>query len=264
MTVTTRIKAVKGAFSPRQIALLEIEDMRRFPNHTACLVAIMDGQVCKGGTYVDRVLESVKRAHKGAKPETIRRLQQEGIREAMFLIALAGECTRELEQSREAIGMQRRFVHALAMVVYLTAEAKTEWFDRMPDACEEAENYLWRVRSLRDAVRLIEREYFGGRPILFADTEAWLADEVACAESLADLYNTCANLSMGVEPPGSACDRARKHAVEWVAYTRAEVHERMGERNDAASLLRPMLHHRDVPMAGQSRDDNPHMKPRRD
>lgn len=90
-------------------------------------------------------------------------------------------------------------------------------------------------------MQLIEREYFGGRPIPFAETEAWLKDEVAAAQSLANLYNQTCNLAVGVESSEAAFERARAFAAEWVAYARADIHEKMDEREHATSTLRQVI-----------------------
>ncbi|HEX2837182.1 MAG TPA: hypothetical protein VHN77_03540 [Phycisphaerales bacterium] len=241
MKGASKLRAVETALSPRQIALLEIENWRKFPTPRECLVAMMDGRASTSDDWAGQVRESVRLKHKGAKPEALHRLQREGLREAWFLLALAGRCLLDLEHDREAIGLQRRLVHALTMVLFLTAQSKSEWLEQLPDPLQEAEKFLFRVRGLQDAVRLIEREYFGGRSILFEETEAWLKDEVASAESLVGLYNQTCNLSVGVESQDSAFKRARDLAAEWVTYTRAEIHEKLDEREDATALLKPMF-----------------------
>jgi hypothetical protein len=158
MEVASKLRSIEAALLPRQIALLEIENWRKFPTPRECLVAMMDGRASTSDDWAGQVREAVRLKHMGVTREALHRLQRERLREAWFLLALVGRWLLDLEHDREAIGLQRRFVHALTMVLFLTAQSKSEWLEQLPDPLEEAEKFLFRVRGLLDAVRLIERE----------------------------------------------------------------------------------------------------------
>ncbi len=238
MTTNTRLDKVAGALTPRQLALLEVRAMRQFPNLTAHATAIADGRV--GHTSLcDKIRDSVRAANKGAKEAALRPILWEAYREGLFLCQLAHTCNLHLEECRYALQVERRYVGTLFFGMYLAVQGDQEWPEHLPDPAEEIEKLLHHVRAKQDGVALIEKEYFDGQPILYPDAAAWLAEELDTAQSLYDLVAEMPSVKERATTPQEARARAHKQAMEWITVARAEVHQKLGEDDQARALLRP-------------------------
>ncbi len=96
MTSSTRFKLIETQLTAKQLVMLDIQEVRRFPDFAAYARALAAGKASRGGTLSDRIEAAVLRSAGGARKEKMIGRIREAQREGCFLASLAFDCNCEI------------------------------------------------------------------------------------------------------------------------------------------------------------------------
>jgi len=255
-----RIAKVEGALGPREAVLAWLAEAQQFPNIVAQARSIADQPVEAAPLTVigARVVASVQEAMKGQPRADIERVALRRQGDAVFLFCVV------LILNFQA--------HETARVEGLRATATLYWMGALlggpheppaddEDAREQREAWrLWRsvvdrlasdVRVEAEARMRLERDYFAGQDVRFADTATAWAGHVELVEHLVRMAE--------VIPPGEPAKPGRgkpdRNGVEDASDAqvdalarrladdaRVKAYEILGDREKAVTIMERRLH----------------------
>jgi hypothetical protein len=158
----------------RQIVMLQIQEAKRFPSMMAHARSLIGRRFAPEETLCGRIETAVLPGAKG-KPRAVQnQLIRDAQRQGLFLARLARECNARVAESDRERTLESALLHAFRLLCLRDKDGTT----RAGDLLDMAQAVHRRAADLLDAVRLIEREYFDGVSILYADADAALASRV--------------------------------------------------------------------------------------
>ncbi len=208
MRYDARIRRVAGNLSVPQMVLLSIQEARGFPDmfaHGAALAA----RPVEAGTLCDRIEAAVRRASVGMDRERRDDLVRRAQRGGLFLAHLFTECNASLARSQRERELEGCVLALLLRAAESGGAAEHASGEHDPARWRRAaDEYRRRLAEALGAVRLIEREYFGGASILYPGAEAALIEQIVGIERLIGFVGGAAG---GVGGPRRSARRAGRY-----------------------------------------------------
>ncbi len=251
-----RVEQLQRYLTLLQVVMIDIEEAHRHGSMVELARALANNT-----TRFKRVgtIESMVRAkHRGEGHESIREATRAAQKEAMFLNRLVVEswtsvlCNeRAWRSDAVAIGL----LHSLVCEMAESEREPVESFGKTLDMWHRsATAHHEELQIELEAVRLIERKYFGGASILFPGDDRMLAEmignaekEVVRAARAKAAFDGAANrnvVSARVSPDGRRAEikqRAVRHANLRADIARVFVHDRFSESAKADRLVQAAM-----------------------
>jgi len=265
MTTATgrRLAKLEGALLPREAVLAWLVEAQQYPSLVDHVRSIAELPVEAAPLSVigERVETAVRASLKGQPRDAIETAARRAVGDGVFLFTLAlGLNVVALEVARlEGLRAAAAFYWMGCLLggprAADLARAEAETYKR-----EQADAWAqWRtmvdrlsldVRVEAEARATLERRYFGGHDVFFADAaEAW-AGHVDFVERLASLADAMAptggpkarpRQSTGTEASGLVTGRVAEHVARLVNDARVRAYEILGDRPRAVEILERRL-----------------------
>jgi hypothetical protein len=257
-----RLAKLEGALPPREAVLAWLVEAQQFPSledHVRAIAAL-PVEAAPLSVIGERIEAALRASSKGQPPDAVRDAVRRAVGDGAFLFSLA------LQLNVEALEFARlEGLRATATVFWMGSLLGGPRADDLP--LDEVEAHvgeladawgLWRtvVDRLRldvtvenEARATLQRRFFGGHDVFFADAaQAW-ADHVDLVErlvSLADMLSTTKGpkprrRSNRTDPGGSLTERAAERVVRLADDARVRAYEIMGDRQPAVTIMERRL-----------------------
>ena len=197
-TQTKRLDKVEGSLTPKQAALLWLQEARQFPDSTAYSRSLKDGP---GAAFplptMERQVEaSVRSAMKGQPRREVDAAVTRACRDVVFLFKLVTTANIQWYETERALFMgQLAVVSMLGRLLDHKADATAKgkqhnaYVEHARMVVRLLESFLGEVLSLRAAFTAVGERFFDGEPILFAKAAADIDELVGSLGETGTLYN---------------------------------------------------------------------------
>lgn len=251
MNLAKRLTKIEASLTPKQAVLLWLKETRQL-GHDDWTVRAWKAPFHETPRF--RISVMVEKAvrdslgKKGLKPEFITRVALEAQKEADFFLVLIRHVREEVALDSPLRGLQLLLLNE-KLARMLEHFVEHDIFD--PEAWDEWRTALMNTISplwqLRATIAAISARFYDHHPILFAEEENGLNQDIRMAETLAAQYNS---LEGGL-PSWTALDLgALQSSVEaevpaavdrWVIFARARSLRDFGEEEAARDLEEPIV-----------------------
>jgi hypothetical protein len=248
MKAEPRMQRIERNLSPRQLVLMEVRESRdRYSSLREYGAAAARTGFSKPA-LLDRIAESVKATTRGLARDQQIRLIRSAQREGMFLGRLANHCAANLEESEREHELTTALLHATVGLALTAPPARR---DKELDNCLVAARRIHVTFAVKlAAVRLIEKEYYGGLRIVFRSPEKHLREHIGSIDRLigrlegqldtgqaggTDIDHSASNRAGSALNESSVAAHAQ--AGRWVTFVQAVVADEFGEGARAVALL---------------------------
>jgi hypothetical protein len=258
-----RMAKLEGALSPREAVLAWLVEAQQYPSLEDHVRSIVELPVEAAPLSVigERVEAAVRGSMKGQPRDAIETAVRGAVGDGVFLFSLALQLNVVALEIAKVEGLR-----ATAVFFWMGSLLGGPRADDLPSA--EAKAYvreladawaLWRtvvdrlsleIRVETEARTTLQRRFFGGHDVFFADVgQAW-ADYVDLVERLASLEDAMATTggpkarlrrSNGTQAGGSVTERVAERVARLADDARVRAYEIMGDRPRAVEILERRL-----------------------
>ena len=258
-----RLAKLESALSPREAVLAWLVEAQQFPSLVdhARSIAELPVEAAPLSVIGQRVETSVRASMKGQPFEAIREAVRRAIGDGAFLFSLVMQINGQALEIANVEGLR-----ASAVFFWMGCLLGGPRADDLPPA--EKKVYLqergaawasWRtvvdrlsldVRVENEARASLERKYFGGRDVFFADVGQTWAEHVSQVERLCGLAEIVASTggpkarlrrSTGNGASGSMAERVAERVARLADDARVRAYEIMGDRERAVTIMERRL-----------------------
>ncbi len=249
--------------TPRQLVLLDLHEVRRHRGFEDHVLAMSKHPAV---TLCDQIAESVGRSRRGWDQDELVRRTRAVQRERLLLACLALGCNEHLARSEDERRLSIAFLLAHLNLLVAWSELGQQPVGMDATAWLEIVKCLrHRLIVTRDAIRLIQQEYFDGATLTYAGIRDQLERDILDTDRLLSLGEGFLRETDATERgprrrkrskqspsgpmPGDDAKvqtSARALAGDWVTFARAQTLARMDETRRGMKLVSDMLQRRDA------------------
>jgi hypothetical protein len=193
MNQEKRIEKIQSSLTPKQVAILWLDEVTTFPNLNSYVNYV--ASLSPGNFPMERlpqqVEQSVRLSMKGRPEKEIWPVVRMAVRDVVCLIHIVLNINYKLmSRQREYYFLRMALSHWLHNLVlkdisdlrYREKILWQNWVDDIEDSLKE-------LYSLQNMIESISTSYFEGRPILFSEVSEYLSDVIKRLEQQTDLFN---------------------------------------------------------------------------
>ena len=245
MNQEKRIEKVQSSLTPKQAAILWLDELAKFPNLIEYVSHVHS--LPPGNAPLERlphqIEQAVRQSMKGSPEKEIWPEVRLGVRDVAFLIHIA------LNTNYKMLSRQREY-HLLSMALshWLHRLILKDAFDCRRDEkvhlknwVDDAEGSLMELYGFQKAINAMSTQYFDGHPVLFPELSEYLRDIVKRIEGQTELFNKmfsgkkrCKRIDL--DSLRNAI-KVGPEFVEIVEQSKAEALILIGERESAMELM---------------------------
>ena len=202
MSLTHRIERVETSLTPKQAAILWLQEMSNFPNLQEYTFYLKDKPEEAAPLYrlPNQMEQAVRQAMKGRPEAEIWPTVRLAVRDVAFLVYIVLTANeRAMNQRREWALLHVAFAEWLnGMILRKIYNKRHQSKEHIKNWGVAAEHRLVELYGFQSFINVISERYFDGSQILFQDVVDDLKDIIKHLEGLVDLFNFACTGGRGV------------------------------------------------------------------
>lgn len=174
-----RLGSIETKLNVRQLVSVHIQEARKYSSAMSYARA-MSGPPSWPPTLCMRIAELYPQAGRDSDP-VVQHEVRCAVREGLFLAHLWGGCAMSIVEEWRVWALEAQVLSYRLLLMWAVDATKRE---PMAEWLDDARAHLRTLEDHLAAVRIIEREYFGGTNLLFRDDEARVVGMISSIESM--------------------------------------------------------------------------------